>query len=396
MNPGLILIASALFTWGIGEGMFFYFQPIYLEQLGANPILIGTILGGFGLAMTIVHIPSGYLADRIGRLPMLRAAWISGLAAAWIMAIGKSLPVFVTGMILYGLTAFVAAPLSSYITAARGTWSVGRVLTLISATFNLGMMIGPISGGLLADRFGLQSVYFAAAAFFVISTLIVFFLRPQPRDEIDPDSPPVKLLTNSRYISFLALSFFVMFAMYLPQPLTPNFLQAEKGLLLSRIGLLGTFGALGNALLSFGLGSLLSARQGFVVGQILAAVFSLLIWRGSGLPAFALAFFLLGGYRAARSLAIAQVRSLVHSSQMGIAYGVTETVNAMPIILAPPLAGYLYTQDPAVVYPVSLGMITLMIILSVAFSSVGRLVTSSPNPSPVASSSDTLNTHFTD
>jgi len=67
MSRDLILIAISMFTWGVGEGMFLYFQPIYLQQLGADPVRIGAILGGFGLMMTISHMPAGYLADRLGR-----------------------------------------------------------------------------------------------------------------------------------------------------------------------------------------------------------------------------------------------------------------------------------------------------------------------------------------
>ena len=107
MRRDLILIALAMFTWGLGEGLFFYFQPIYLERLGANPIQIGAILGGFGLAMTVSHLPAGYLADRIGRKPLLVAAWIFGMMATWIMALANSLPVFVIGILLYGTTMFV-------------------------------------------------------------------------------------------------------------------------------------------------------------------------------------------------------------------------------------------------------------------------------------------------
>ena len=71
MGRDLKLLILALMIWGIGEGMFFYFQPIYLEQLGADPALIGLILGSYGVAMMIAHIPAGYLADRLGRKPLM-------------------------------------------------------------------------------------------------------------------------------------------------------------------------------------------------------------------------------------------------------------------------------------------------------------------------------------
>ena len=367
MNPDLILLALSLFTWGIGEGMFFYFQPIYLAQLGANPLMIGAILGGAGLAMTLVHIPAGYLSDKIGRRPMMRAAWLVGMLSTWMMALVRSLPFFVIGLILYSLTAFVASPLNSYVTAARGKLSVGRALTLISATFNLGVVLGPIAGGWLGDRFGMRTIFTIAGCIFILSNILIFFLRSQPRDDHDPDAPPLRLFANWRYLAFLGIAFVVLFALYLPQPLTPVFLKDIRGLSLSQIGILGSIGGLGNALINLVLGHF-DARRGFLLGQIAVGAFTLLIWRGEGLLAFGLGYFLLGGYRAARPLAAAQVRSLVHQAQMGLAYGLTETIGALPVVLAPPLAGYLYERDPVMIYPFSLAVIAAALILSIAFA----------------------------
>ncbi|MGC8855654.1 MAG: MFS transporter [Anaerolineae bacterium] len=364
MNPNLIFLSLALFTWGIGEGMFWYFQPIYLEQLGANPVTIGTILGASGLAMMIAHIPAGHLSDRIGRRPLLIAAWSCGVVAAWMMALARSLPLFVAGLLLYGFTAFVASPLNSYVTAARGNWSVGRALTLISATFNLGAVLGPISGGWLGTRFGLRPVYAVAASLFVLSTLLVLLIRPQPRDGHDPESPHSSLFTNRAYWQFLAVVFVVMFVLYLPQPLTPNFLRNVRGLSLTQIGLLGTLGMLGNALLVMALGALFSARTGFLVAQALVGFFAVLIWKGTGMPVYGLAYFLLGGFRAARPLAAAQVRALVHPAQMGLAFGVNETLGALALMLAPVAAGFLYDRSPEMVYPISLVAIFAVLILS--------------------------------
>jgi len=35
MSIDFILVNLSLITWGIGEGAFMYFQPLYLEELGA-------------------------------------------------------------------------------------------------------------------------------------------------------------------------------------------------------------------------------------------------------------------------------------------------------------------------------------------------------------------------
>lgn len=367
MNRSLLFIALALFTWGIGEGAFINFAPIYMEDLGSNPQQIGLILGGFGAAMAVTHIPAGHLADRFGRRPMLITAWIMGLGAAIVMALARDLTTFVAGMLGYGLTAFVSSPLSSYMTAARGKWSVARTLSLTTAMFSFGMVIGPTVGGWIGEHFGLQKVYLFAAGTFAVSTLVILFIENQPLDHHDPNDPPPSLLANPRFLGFLAVVALAVFAMYLAQPLTPNFLEGVRGLSLSEVGYVFTAGALGNALVSITLGRV-NPRTGYPISQALVGLFALIMWRGAGLPLYITAYFLLGGFRAARPLALAQARELVHDSQMGLTYGMMETVTAIVFILTPPLAGYLYERDPSLVYPIALAAIALSVIVSTLFS----------------------------
>ena len=366
MSSNMLWLGGALFTWGVGESMFLLFQPIYLQQLGANPIQIGVILGVWGAVMTFAHIPAGHLSDRIGRRPLLIAAWAMGIAATLLMALARTLPVFVVGIFLYGFTAFVASPLDSYTTAARGSWSVARAITFVSMTFNAGAVIGPITGGWIGDHYGLRTVYFLAAGMFVISTILIQFISGQPRDHVDPVNPPPSLLTNRRYLTFVAIYFAVAFATYLPQPFTPNFLNNQRGLSLTIIGQLGSIGYLGNAVLNLVLGQL-EARLGFVLGQLGVAAFALLLWRGTGFGWYGLGYFLLGGFRALRALGVAQVRPFVHESQMGLAYGIAETCGSATVLLAPPLAGYLYSRAASLVYPVSLVLIALGVLLTFLF-----------------------------
>ena len=367
MNPSLVLVGLALFAWGIGEGMFLYFVPLYLEQLGANPITIGSVFGAFGFAMMVAHIPAGYLSDRIGRRPMIRAAWVIGLVAAWAMGLAPSLPFFIAGYVLYGVTGFVSSPLFSYVTAARGKLTAGRAMTLTSAMYNLGAVLGPVSGGWIGEQFNIQTIFLVSAAVFVASTGLVFSLKSQPRDVHEGDGSGRNLFANMRFLSFLGVSFFVMFAMYLPQPLSPNFLQNERGITLSQMGLIGSLGSLGNVAFNLILGQL-NTRLGFVLGQVCVALFALSLWKGTGQAWYMLGYFLLGGFRAARMLAMAQVRVLIHQAQMGLAYGITEAGNSAALILAPLLAGYLYDKDPASIYSLSLLLVAIGVIISVIFT----------------------------
>lgn len=383
MKRDLILIGTAMFAWGLGEGLFIYFQPLYLEELGADPILIGTILGGFGMAMTLSHIPAGFLADRFGRKPLMVAAWATGTATCWIMAFANNLTIFTIGLLFYGTTLFVMSPLTSYLTAARGKLSVGRVITLMSAGFNSGAVLGPIVGGRIGDIYGLRYSYYAAGVIFFLSLIVISFIKAQPVEKQVPSQDGIRWYMSSRYLVYMGVIFFAFFAMYLPQPLTPNYLSNQGGYDLSQIGVLFSVSSIGVVVLNLVLGSL-PALTGFLIAQFAVALFTLILWRASGFAWYFVGFFMLGGFRTARNLGVAQVRELVPSSIMGLAYGVTETVAGTAVILAPILAGFLYTQDPTIMYAIGFGLIAVSIVISGRYSPKPGDVEFSPGAQPAA------------
>jgi predicted MFS family arabinose efflux permease len=379
VNRDLLLTAISLFAWGVGEGMFMFFQPIYLEQLGADPLRIGAVIGGYGAATTIALIPAGYLADRFGRRQLMWAAWLLGVIAAVMMALARSLPLFVTGLLVYGLTFFVMSPLNSYVTAARGKWSVGAAILLSSAAINLGMVVGPWIGGMIGERLGIQRIFFFSALVFVLSTLVIFFIRPQPVEVRPTLEARLAFLANPDYLVYLGVVFLAIFATFLSQPLSQNYLSNQRGLSLAQIGRLVSLTGLGVAVFSLALGRV-NERLGFLLAQLAVAGFAVLLWQGSSPLWFALGYFLLGGFKTTRSLAVAQTRSLVHAANMGLAYAITDTVASSAIILAPLLAGYLYSRAPTQVYLTSAILIFVSFFVSYRFSPRRPVLTGRPLP----------------
>ncbi len=82
------------------------------------------------------------------------------------------------------------------------------------------------------------------------------------------------------------------------------------------------------------------------------------------MPWYIIGYFLLGGYRVARSLVVAQVRDLVALANMGLAFGVAETISGTALILAAPLAGYLYDINPEMIYPLAIIMVAVSMLVS--------------------------------
>lgn len=368
MNRNLPFVAIALLLWGFGEGLFINFVPIYLDtQFRLSESQIGLVLGALGLSMAITHIPAGRLSDKIGRRPLLIGGWLLGLAATIVMGFAQALPIFLVGLFAYGLTAFVSSPMSSYVIAARGKWEIGTVLSLTTATFGLGMALGPVTGGWIGDHYEMQMTFLIAAMVFTVSNVFIFLIDGQPLDRHDPQAPPLDLRRNRALIVLLCVLAFAIFAMYIAQPLTPNFLYSVRKLSLSDAGVIFTAGALGNSMMAI-LFSRVPPRRGFIFAQVLVVLFAVCIWKGTALPVFVLGYFLLGGFRAGRPMILAQARELVHDSQMGVAFGVMETVNAVIFILTPPLAGVIYERDPMILYPIGIALLAASIAASYFFS----------------------------
>ena len=363
MNKNLALLAVSMFIWGIGEGMFLFLQPLYLEQLGADPVAIGSILSGFSAVMVIAHIPAGYLADKIGRRPLIWLSWGLGILAATVMALADSLPGFVTGLFIYGLTFFVMSPLYSYATAARGRLSVGQAIMVISSAFNLGMVIGPWLGGSLGEAHGLRSIFYVAAGVFTLASVVVVFIAPQPIEPRHASQPRLNIFKNQKLIFYFGVVFLAVLTIYLPQPLSQNYLHNELGLNIATIGRVAALAGLGVAGINL-LVSKLDPRLGIIIGQLAVGGYAFLLWRAPGIAWIGVGYFLLGGYKTTRALLTAQTSHMVDSANIGFIFGVTETVGSIAAILAALAAGVFYQFSPPSVYIICMALLAPSILLS--------------------------------
>jgi predicted MFS family arabinose efflux permease len=250
----------------------------------------------------------------------------------------------------------------------RGSWSVQRAVTFVSGSMQLGAIVGPILGGRIGQTAGLSTIFRYSAGLFLVSTLVIFFARrPVVQEAQETAVRFVNPLANPRFIGLLVIIFFTLFALSMPQQLTAIYLQEVHHLSLQQIGTTGTLAGIGTAVIMFSLGSL-RASNGMIVGQLLVGLFSLFMWRGHNAAVFYSGYLFVGGYRLYRSMALAFARPLVKAGDVGLAYGLVETGNALAIILAPLAAGFLYNYKPEAVYTVSLVALAFTITLNAFLS----------------------------
>ena len=357
----LVFISAAMLIWGLGEGLFIFFYPLSLQHFNANSVQIGTVLSAIGVMMALVQVPAGYLSDRVGSRPLIRAAMILGVFSTFLMVSAKTLSVFTIGIIAYGATSFIGAPLNSYITSIRGDWSVQRALTFVSASVQVGAILGPILGGWIGENAGISTVFLCAAGLFSISTLIILLIKGSG-SKVEEENPVARInpLTNPRFLGFMVVTFLTIIALSTPQQLTSIYLQKVHSLSLQQIGITGTAAGIGAAVIMFTLGNL-RAPLGMIAGQVLLGLFCLFMWRGQTPLIFYCGYLFVGGYRLYRSMTLAYARPMVNTENVGLAYSLVETANALAVILAPLAAGFLYNQRPELVYIVSLMVLALTV-----------------------------------
>ncbi len=364
IHRDLTIVAISAFIWGLGEGLFIFFLPLALQRWNADVVQIGAVLSLIGVTMAVVQVPAGYFSDRFGTRPLIFASLLLGIASAVVMALARSLPVFVAGLLAYGCTSFISAPMHSYVTSLRGRWTVQRAVTFRAAAFQVGAIVGPLLGGWIATTAGLSIVFRYAAGLFLASTLVMALARrPVGLEQPEASIPLVSPIANPRFLALLAVVFFTLIAIRVPQELTSLYLQNVQQIPIQQIGTMGTIASIGTALIMISLGNL-RVSTGMLIGQLLLAGFALLMWRGQSTLAYFVGYFFVGGSQLYRSMALAFSRSLVKAGDTGLAYGLVESGNALAVVAAPLAAGYLYAYRPEAVYIASLGALTITVALN--------------------------------
>lgn len=362
VNRDIRLIGLSMLLWGIGEGLFFFIQPLYIQSLGASPVEIGSLLGIAGIATTLSFLPAGILADRLERKKSILGGYILGVMAGVLLSLATSWQQLIPGLLLYAFSGYIIPILYRYVAAADDSGKLGQTFSLVFGLYALGVTPSPAIGGWLAGVVGMRGVYIGATFFFLLSTICILLIRPQR--ERSPAIRQVfgRVMQNRHFLIAVGVLALVFLAVYLPQPLASNFLYDVRQMDIQTIGLLASGHALGSWIWSMLLGRISpNGRRGLVVAQILSLLSVAILIATGWAPALAVSFFARGAFGAMRSLASAWIEMLLRSDGLGLGLGILHSVAGISTVLGPLLAGWLYAQDPFLPLWVAVGAIILSI-----------------------------------
>jgi DHA1 family multidrug resistance protein-like MFS transporter len=164
----------------IGFSSIFPFLPLYVESLGSSShlsieFLAGLVFSAQAFCMMLASPIWGAIADRYGRKLMVQRACFGGVVIVFLMAFVRSAEQLVILRAIQGLITGSVAASSALIAAEAPRARTGYALGLLQTGLGVGIALGPLIGGAVADAFGYSAAFYITAALLLVSGVLVLF-----------------------------------------------------------------------------------------------------------------------------------------------------------------------------------------------------------------------------
>ena len=176
--------------WGFGTGALWVARPLFVDSLGGALFQIGLVSSLSALPRLVSGPVTGLLSDRWGRRPML----MLGALAHGAILIAQF---FSESYVQFALLEFLAGVGIAFWTVSSGILIAdltkianrGRGVGLRDTAMRLGMLGGPLVGGLIAAQFELRWVFIFIASTKIPAVLVVLFVIPETRPSGERPAP---------------------------------------------------------------------------------------------------------------------------------------------------------------------------------------------------------------
>jgi MFS family permease len=156
----------------------FVFLPLYLiDDVGVGPLMLGFTMTMLQVGGVIAAPIAGTASDRIGRRPVARAGLAASTVLVAVLTLIDNQILFIAGVSLLGFAMFALRPVfHSWMMDLTPPSLGGSATSMMFGTQALLSALTPAVGGLIADRWGLITVFYALAGVLLLANLMVLAL----------------------------------------------------------------------------------------------------------------------------------------------------------------------------------------------------------------------------
>jgi len=316
-------------------------------------------------------IPGGMLANKYELKALLIIGWAMSIPPPLIYYSARTWTDVIPGIVLFQVSGFNVPAFNAYIAGAAERAKSASNFGVTWASAPLGVVFSPLVGSVLLNWIPVRSIFILTFMFFSISTIVLFFMKPQPPLESDARSPRLEFPKSRREGSLLLYLAGAAFAWSVASPFIPLYFQDALSLGPSIILLLGALQSLGAAVFAILLGRRADAKsQGgtMALGLLLSStgLVGILLTRNL-LFAFPMVF-LIGSARAPSLVAYSVLSTVRRGASRAGQFGFYLTLESLGFVFGSYLGGLLYTLTPiSIFYTTSTSFVALAILAWLSF-----------------------------
>jgi multidrug resistance protein len=369
------IFAVVLFDF-IGLTILITVQAFIVREYNTTALAVSLLTVLYAVSQFIAAPILGKISDKYGRRPILLFCLFGSAIGYFIFGIGGALWILFLSRIIDGFTGGNISIATAIITDVSPLEDRTKNLGLIGAAFGLGLIIGPLIGGLFS-QISLAAPAYAAGIFSLAATVVGYFILPEslPQskrnhntlklNDLNPLGSIGKFITRPIVGIFLAVFIIVNFTfsgftITLPVYVINKFAidPLNIGGLLFVAGIVSTVvqgGLIGKLAKKFGDKKLLIAGILFLTSGLILFLFAQIFW---------LLYIILGiismGIGLITPTLNSQISKMVLPSELGEIFGVNTSLNSLMTIIGPLTAGLVYDYISPTA-PYWLGAVLLLI-----------------------------------
>jgi FSR family fosmidomycin resistance protein-like MFS transporter len=169
---------------GTGQSGLRTFLPLYVAAaFASHPFWIGASITVLQLSGAVATPFAGGLSDRIGRRPVLFLGFAISFVVIGLMPLTDSMPLLIFLVGLAGVSTFAVRPvIQSWAMEKASPQMGGSMVSLLFGTQSAFAMAVPVLGGMIADVWGIEYVFYALAATVVIAVAVAITIPEDGRN----------------------------------------------------------------------------------------------------------------------------------------------------------------------------------------------------------------------